>query len=104
MALVDGSGTVQTEYTYEPFGNTTTSGQTNGNTIEYTGRENDGTGLYYYRARYYSPTLGRFISPDLNLHGCSTAQAIVAVRSISKTAVSETAGRYRFGADRQWRW
>jgi len=29
-----------------------------------TGRENDGTGLYYYRARYYSPTLQRFISED----------------------------------------
>src|SRR5262249_10209764 len=25
---------------------------------------NDGTGLYYYRARYYSPVLQRFISED----------------------------------------
>lgn len=30
-----------------------------------TGRENDGTGLYYYRTRYYSPALARFISEDL---------------------------------------
>jgi uncharacterized protein RhaS with RHS repeats len=29
-----------------------------------TGRENDGTGLYYYRARYYSTTLARFIQSD----------------------------------------
>jgi RHS repeat-associated protein len=29
-----------------------------------TGRENDGTGLYYYRARYYSPTLQRFLGED----------------------------------------
>ena len=29
-----------------------------------TGRENDGTGLMFYRARYYSPTLQRFISED----------------------------------------
>lgn len=29
-----------------------------------TGRENDGTGLYYYRARYYSPTMQRFVSED----------------------------------------
>ncbi len=29
-----------------------------------TGRENDSTGLYFYRARYYSPTLQRFISED----------------------------------------
>lgn len=31
---------------------------------EFTGRENDGTGLYYYRARYYSPTYQRFIAQD----------------------------------------
>lgn len=34
------------------------------NPYQYTGRENDGTGLYYYRARYYSPSLKRFISED----------------------------------------
>lgn len=34
------------------------------NTFQYTGRENDGNGLYYYRARYYSPVLNRFISQD----------------------------------------
>lgn len=27
-------------------------------------RENDGTGLYFYRARYYDPVLKRFISED----------------------------------------
>jgi RHS repeat-associated protein len=30
----------------------------------FTGRENDATGLFYYRARYYSPTLQRFVSQD----------------------------------------
>jgi RHS repeat-associated protein len=55
---------VQTEYTYEPFGNTTTSGAASTNPSQYTGRENDGTGLYYYRARYYHPGLQRFISQD----------------------------------------
>ncbi|HEX6291760.1 MAG TPA: RHS repeat-associated core domain-containing protein [Herpetosiphonaceae bacterium] len=64
LALVDGSGAVQTEYTYDPFGNTTASGAPNANASQYTGRENDGTGLYYYRARYYSPTFQRFISED----------------------------------------
>lgn len=64
VAMLDGSGTIQTEYTYEPFGNTTVSGTSSTNAAQFTGRENDGTGLYYYRARYYSPTLQRFISQD----------------------------------------
>ena len=64
LALVDGTGTVQTEYTYEPFGTVSASGTTNANSFLYTGREHDGTGLYYYRSRYYNPALQRFISED----------------------------------------
>ncbi|RDU96775.1 RHS repeat-associated core domain-containing protein, partial [Trinickia dinghuensis] len=64
VALTDGSGAVKTNYTYEPYGNTTTSGEVNGNASQYTGRENDGTGLYYYRARYYNPGFGRFVAED----------------------------------------
>jgi RHS repeat-associated protein len=64
VALADNSGAVQTQYTYEPFGKTTATGATNTNTFQYTGRENDGTGLAYYRARYYHASLQRFISED----------------------------------------
>lgn len=63
IALVDSGGNVQTTYSYDPFGNTTTGGASS-NPSQYTGRENDGNGLYFYRARYYSPTLQRFISED----------------------------------------
>jgi RHS repeat-associated protein len=64
LALTNLSGAISTSYTYEPYGNTTTSGASSTNALQYTGRENDGTGLYYYRARYYSPAYGRFISQD----------------------------------------
>jgi hypothetical protein len=47
IALTDGTGTVQTQYTYEPFGKATASGQANGNPYQYTVRDNDGTGLFY---------------------------------------------------------
>jgi RHS repeat-associated protein len=64
LALADPTGTVQTQYTYDPFGSTTLQGAANANSYQFTGRENDGTGLYYYRARYYNPPVGRFISQD----------------------------------------
>src|SRR5205807_6737374 len=64
IALVDSSGNVQTSYTYDPFGGTSVTGSTNSNEFQYTGRENEGNGLYYYRNRYYSPLLGRFINQD----------------------------------------
>jgi len=63
VALADGNGNPQTQYTYEPFGNTSVSGNSS-NRFRYTGREDDGTGLYFSRARYYSPALSRFISED----------------------------------------
>jgi RHS repeat-associated protein len=65
VALADSTGIVQTSYTYDPFGGVTSTGSTNTNSYQFTGRENDGTpGLYFNRARYYSPTFGRFISED----------------------------------------
>jgi RHS repeat-associated protein len=64
IALVDSTGNIQTSYTYDPFGGTSITGLIGTNVFEYTGRENEGNGLYYYRARYYSPQFGRFISED----------------------------------------
>ncbi|HKV94282.1 MAG TPA: RHS repeat-associated core domain-containing protein [Candidatus Angelobacter sp.] len=64
IALVDASGNLNTQYSYDPFGNTTAAGAANTSEFQYTGRENEGNGLYYYRARYYSPLLHRFISQD----------------------------------------
>lgn len=61
----------QNEYTYSPFGVTQAS-ETAGTTnpIRYASREQDDTGLYFYRARYYDPHLKRFISSDpIGLHG-----------------------------------
>ncbi|MCP1456107.1 RHS repeat-associated core domain-containing protein [Pseudomonas kilonensis] len=64
QALTDSSGASTTQYTYDPYGQTSSSGSVSVNSQQYTGRENDGTGLYYYRTRYYSPSFGRFISGD----------------------------------------
>ncbi|GBD99359.1 tRNA(Glu)-specific nuclease WapA precursor [bacterium BMS3Abin07] len=64
IAMTDETGVMKTQYNYSPFGETTITGEPSDNPFQYTGRENDGTGLYYYRARYYSPELKRFISED----------------------------------------
>jgi RHS repeat-associated protein len=64
VALGAPDGTLSASYSYDPYGGTTTTGTTGGNTLTYTGRQSDPTGLDYYRARYYSPSLGRFISKD----------------------------------------
>ncbi len=64
MALTDSGGVFQSQYGYDPFGNATQSGAITSNSFTYTGRENDGTGVYYYRARYYNPIFDRFISED----------------------------------------
>ena len=74
VALSDGTGVAATSYTYAPFGETSHNGSATGNSFDFTGREDDGTGLKYYRARYYSPTLQRFVSEDpvrttINLYG-----------------------------------
>jgi RHS repeat-associated protein len=49
---------------YSAFGQVQSSTGASPNRLKYTGREDDGTGLYYYRARYYDPAIGRFVSED----------------------------------------
>jgi RHS repeat-associated protein len=62
--LVNEDGTILNHFVYDGFGNST--GTTAADfRFGYTGRELDTeTGLYYYRARYYDPKVGRFISED----------------------------------------
>ena len=65
LAASDTSGATVTEYTYAPFGATTTTDPAFPNPFQFTGRENDSVaGLYYYRARYYHPGVSRFVSED----------------------------------------
>jgi RHS repeat-associated protein len=64
VALGDGTGVLLTQYTYEPYGFTTQTGSASTSSYKYTGREDDGSGLFYYRARYYHPRLQRFATED----------------------------------------
>jgi RHS repeat-associated protein len=84
IALADGAGAIQTSYTYEPYGETAASGSASANPLKYTGREDDGTGLYYYRARYYQPGIKRFVAEDpIGLLGGPNLYAYVGGNPIS---------------------
>ncbi|MGN5612539.1 RHS repeat-associated core domain-containing protein, partial [Xanthomonas hortorum] len=62
--LTNAAGSAVQRYDYDPYGTTTQSSAAYTNPYQYTGREKDASGLYYYRARYYRPQWGRFISED----------------------------------------
>jgi len=63
-SLSNGAGALAQTYSFDSFGKTTPTGGLV-NPLQYTGREFDSeTGLYFYRARYYDPNAGRFLSED----------------------------------------
>src|SRR5271156_4793980 len=64
-SLSNSAGSIANTYTYDSFGKLTASTGSLVNPFRYTARESDTeTGLYYYRARYYDPTTGKFLSED----------------------------------------
>nr|MDQ5839414.1 RHS repeat-associated core domain-containing protein [Acidobacteriota bacterium] len=62
VANTGATGAVEGRASYEPFGKTTTTGAQY--PFEYSGRYRVAENLYYYRARYYDPVAGRFLSED----------------------------------------
>jgi RHS repeat-associated protein len=64
LLLTNNAAAIAGSYSYSPYGAATSSG-TSATPLQFTGRDDDGaSGLYYYRTRYYSPQLSRFISQD----------------------------------------
>ncbi len=64
-SLSDGVGVVANTRTYDSFGMLAAANGTVVNPFMYAGRDLDQeTGIYDYRARYYDPSSGRFLSED----------------------------------------
>lgn len=65
VARVVEAGATKVTYTYDSFGRIVTQAGTSHESYTFQGREfNRESGLYYFRARYYDPQAGRFISED----------------------------------------
>lgn len=63
--ITDERGTVVATYDCDAFGNVLSQTGTIPNPFIFAGRSYEpALGLYYYRARYYDPKLGRFVTPD----------------------------------------
>jgi RHS repeat-associated protein len=64
-SLSNPAGSLAETYGYDSFGRQTNSSGSLTNPFRFTGRELDTeTGLYFYRARYYDSSSGRFLSED----------------------------------------
>jgi hypothetical protein len=50
----------------------------------------DDTGLYYYGARYYDPTIGRFISPDLFVQWSTGVDVVSYTLTVNAAALSNS--------------
>jgi RHS repeat-associated protein len=62
--LFDSSENIIESFSYDAFGTPSKQSKVK-NPFFFTGREFESeTGMYFYRARYYSPETGRFLSPD----------------------------------------
>jgi len=63
--LTDASGNNQVSYSYDAFGAIRAQTGSSPNQWLFTGEQRDSdSGLYYLRARYYDPAIGRFVSTD----------------------------------------
>jgi RHS repeat-associated protein len=74
--VTDASGVTVGEQRYYPYGETRLTTGTIYTDKLFTGqREITGLGIYHYGARFFSPKLGRFLSPDSIVPGAANPQA-----------------------------
>jgi RHS repeat-associated protein len=91
IAKAKADQSLEVGYAFSPYGQMQKVGVENQiagseNSSQYTGRENDNNGLYFYRARYYDPVLKRFISEDpIGLAGGINSHAYVEGDPVSFT-------------------
>lgn len=99
VALTNADGNTVQTYGYSVYGRVGALDASHPNRLMFTGREFDKeTGLYYYRARYYKPEIGRFLQVDpvryaggMNLYRYCRNNPWNSIDPFGKTEVSESA-------------
>ncbi len=109
VATANTTGASTATYTYGPYGEPNTA---TGIRFRYTGQQLIGElGLYYYKARFYSPALGRFLQTDpIGYKDDQNLYAYVGSNSVNRTDPSGLAAKEaaalaaRFGSAMSSNW
>jgi RHS repeat-associated protein len=112
-AVADGNGTVVEHYRYDAWGrilgvyngsNQLLSVSAIGNRFLWQGREYSWTtGLYYFRARWYDPVIGRFISKDpIGISGGLNEYVAFANNPVNLTDPDGLKTRFFYGEGHAW--
>ena len=107
-SLSNATGSVASTYSYDSYGRVLSSTGSLTNPFQYTGREFDSeTGIYYYRARYFDPAAGRFLSQDpIQFGGGTNFYAYTRNRPVGMNdplgLFTQTLGSLYLGSDGVW--
>ena len=102
--LTGSTGAVSKSYTYDSFGNLIASSGTSDNTYGFTGEQqfDEADNLMFLRARYYSPSIGRFISRDpigykggINVYAYVNNNPVNKIDPLGLRSVEECRRKYR---------
>ncbi len=109
-SLSNSASSVAETYTYDSYGKPTASTGTLVNPFQYTGREFDSeTDIYYYRARYFDPSAGRFLNQDpirfgggVNFYAYTRNNPVVRTDPFGYYSGSGVVGSIYLGPDGVW--
>jgi RHS repeat-associated protein len=104
VVVLNNSGNIVGSQLYGPYGNPRYSSGTLPTSIGFTGQRFDSvTGLNYYVARYYDPTIGQFLSADLKQGNAQGVDPYAYVGGNPETRTDPTGQRWTDGnGDTAW--